>query len=149
AAGAFSYHQGPRPQKFIPEAPKVTMPRAPKKATIRKIVAEEFERLLAVAPDDCWVVFLQTAWYTGRRRNEMLDLTWDGADGLPWVDLAAGRIRIPAACNKSDADQWLPIHPYLADVLVQRQQAHGKLFPLSASPREVSRKFSRLVKKAG
>ena len=131
-------------QKLIPAAPKV-----PKKTIIRKIVAEEFERLLAKAPDDCWAAFLQTAWYTGMRRNEMLDLTWDGADGQPWVDLAENRIWLPAAYNKSDADQWLPVHPELAEVLRPRKRDRGRLFPLSASPREVSRKFTRLAKNAG
>jgi integrase len=135
-------------QKLIPVAPKVVMPKVPKKQHIRKIVLEEFERLLTVAPDECWTAFLQTAWYTGMRRNERLDLTWDGAGGTPWADLKQGRIWIPAAYNKSDADQWLPIHPDLAKILQDRQQAHGKLFPLSKSPREVSRKFTKLVKKA-
>jgi integrase len=136
-------------QKLIPAAPKVVMPKVPRKKIIRKIVAEEFERLLAVVPDDCWAAFLQTAWYTGMRRNEMLDLTWDGRGGTPWVDFKQGRIWLPAAYNKSDADQWLPVHPDLAKVLQARQQPHGKLFPLSASPREVSRTFTRLAKKAG
>src|SRR5262249_35025216 len=57
-------------QKLIPVAPKVVMPKVPKKKIIRKIVAEEFERLLAAAPDDGWRAFLSTAWHTGMRRNE-------------------------------------------------------------------------------
>src|SRR5207245_673131 len=52
-------------QKMIPHAPKVTMPKVPKKATIRKISAEEFERLHAAAPDPLWAAFVATAWYTG------------------------------------------------------------------------------------
>jgi integrase len=136
-------------QGFLPKVPKIIMPKVPKKGHIRKIVAEEFERLLAIAPDDSWATFLHTAWYTGMRRNEMLDLVWEVEAGRPWVDFARGRIWIPAAYNKSDADQWLPLHPELAEVLRPRQQARGRLFPLSQSPREVSRKFSRLAKKAG
>jgi integrase len=136
-------------QKLIPAAPKVVMPKVPKKVVVRKIVAEEFERLLTVAPDDCWRSFISTAWYTGMRRNEMLDLTWHGDGGTPWVDFGQGRVWIPAEYNKSDADQWLPLHPDLAKVLQARRQARGKLFPLSESPREVSRKFSRLARKAG
>lgn len=135
-------------QKFITAAPKVTMPKAPKTLNVRKITAEEFERLLAVAPDDGWATFLRTAWYTGMRRNEMLDLTWDGAGGKPRVDLAEKKIWIPAAYNKSDADQWLPIHPDLAEILRERRQPRGKLFSLACTPMEVSRKFSRLAKKA-
>jgi integrase len=136
-------------QRLIPVAPKVVMPKVPKKSIIRKVTAEEFERLLAIVPDDCWAAFLQTAWFTGMRRNEMLDLTWDGADGRPRVDLAENRIWLPAAYNKSDADQWLPVHPELAEVLRPRKKDRGRLFPLSASPREVSRKFSRLARKVG
>jgi integrase len=135
-------------QKLIPAAPKVVMPKVPKKTTIRKILAEEFERLLAVAPDGCWAAFLQTAWYTGMRRNEMLDLVWEEGE-KPWVDFGQNRIWIPAAYNKSNADQWLPLHPELAAILKPRRQERGRLFPLSASPREVSRKFTRLAKKAG
>jgi len=65
------------------------------------------------------------------------------------VDFAQKRIWIPAAYNKSDADQWLPLHPDLAAILERRRQHRGKLFSLSSSPREVSRKFSRLAKKVG
>jgi integrase len=83
------------------------------------------------------------------RRNEMLDLTWNADGGTPWVDFAQKRIWIPAAYNKSDADQWLPLHPDLAAILERRRQHRGKLFSLSSSPREVSRKFSRLAKKVG
>jgi integrase len=136
-------------QKLIPTAPKVVMPKLPKKKIIRKIVAEEFERLLAVAPDDRWTAFLQTAWFTGMRRNEMLDLTWHADEGKPWVDFGQARIWIPAAYNKSDADQWIPLHPELAAILQARRQERGKLFPLSESPREVSRTFTKLAKKAG
>jgi integrase len=136
-------------QKLIPAAPKVVMPKVPKKKIIRKIVAEEFERLLAVAPDDCWGAFLQTAWFTGMRRNEMLDMTWHSDSGTPWVDFKQSRIWIPAAYNKSDADQWVPLHPELAEVLKARRQPRGRLFPLSESPREVSRKFTKLARKVG
>jgi integrase len=136
-------------QRLIPAAPKVTMPKVPKKNHIRKIVAEEFERLLAVAPDGHWEAFLQTAWYTGMRRNEMLDLVWDADAGQPWVDFGRNRIWIPAAYNKSDADQWLPLRPELAEVLLPRRRERGRLFPLSESPREVSRKFTKLARKVG
>jgi integrase len=136
-------------QKFIPAAPKVVMPKVPKKKIIRKIVTEEFDRLLACATDVCWKAFLCTAWYTGMRRNEMLDMAWESDGGRPWVDFAAKRIWIPAKYNKSDADQWIPLHPELAAVLEPLRQARGRLFPLSASPREVSRKFTRLARRAG
>jgi integrase len=136
-------------QKLIPAAPKVVMPKLPRKTKVRKIVAEEFERLVAVAPDESWRAFLCTAWYTGMQRCEMLDLHWRGDEGRPWVDFDAARIRIPAASNKSDADQWIPLHPELAEILAPLRQGRGRIFRWSDSPREVSRKFGQLAQKAG
>jgi integrase len=94
-------------------------------------------------------VFIATAWYTGMRRNEMLDLTWDDR-GMPTVDLANNRIRIPAAYNKSDEDQWLPLHPQLTEILGATAERRGYLFPtLRRSPTETSRKFSKLARSLG
>lgn len=136
-------------QKFIPAAPKIVMPKVPKKTNIRKIVAEEFERLIAKAPSELWSAFIATAWYTGMRRNEMLDATWGRDTETPWVDFAQAKIWIPAAYNKSDADQWVPLHPQLAEILLPLRKPGGAMFPLSASAREVSRKFGKLARKAG
>jgi integrase len=136
-------------QKLISAAPKVVMPKLPKKVKIRKIVAEEFERLAAVAPTEEWRAFICVAWYSGMRRNEMLDLTWHGDGGTPWVDSSRNRIWIPAAYNKSDADQWVPLHPELAEILEPLRQPRGRLFRLSDSPREVSRKFTRMARRVG
>ncbi len=135
-------------QKFIPAAPKVVTPKVPKKKIIRKIVAEEFERLIAKAPSPFWFAFIATDWYTGMRRNEMLDLTWDNLD-MPRIDFAESRIWIPAAYNKSDADQWLPMHPQLVEVLQALPEKKGFLFPFRNAPREVSRKFTKLARSLG
>ena len=99
-----------RRSKFLPEMPKVTMPRVPKKSIIRTVTKEEFERLLVACPDDHWRAFLQTAWYTGMRRTEIYDLHWQEGSG-PWVDFGQRKIWIPAAYNKADADQWTPPIP--------------------------------------
>jgi integrase len=135
-------------QKFIPMAPKVVMPKVPKKKIIRKIVAEEFERLTAKAPTAHWQAFIATAWFTGMRRNEMLDLTWGNPD-MPRIDFAENRIWIPAAYNKSDADQWLPMHPELVEILQALPDKQGFLFPFRNAPREVSRKFTKLARSLG
>src|SRR5262249_49972422 len=124
------------------------MPKLPKKKHIRKIVAEEFERLMEKAPMPHWHAFIATAWYTGMRRNEMLDLTWDNQD-MPRVDLAENRVWIPAAYNKSDEDQWVPLHPQRSGILKRLSESHGFLLPFRPTPHNVSRKFSRLAKKVG
>lgn len=136
-------------QKLLPVMPKIGMPKVPKTLTIRKITGDEFARLLGHAPDDAWAAFLSTAWYTGMRRNEMLDLVWESDSGKPWIDFAANRVRIPAAYNKSDADQWIPLHPDLGSLLKARRQTAGPLFVLGSSPPNVSHKFTRVAKAAG
>jgi integrase len=135
-------------QGFIPAAPKIVMPKLPKKKTIRKIAAEEFERLLDKAPNQWWRAFIATAWYTGMRRTEMLDLTWNDHEA-PFIDFKAGRILIPAAYNKSDEDQWIPLHPELADILKTLPGKTGHLFPFHHVPQEVSRRFTKIAKQAG
>jgi integrase len=136
-------------QKLIAAAPTVVMPKLPKKIKIRKIVAEEFERLLAASPTEEWRAFLCVGWYSGMRRTEMLDLHWRGDEGMPWIDFAQNRIRIPAEYNKSDADQWVPLHPELAEVLGPFRKDRGRMFRLGRCPDIVSKKFRRIARKAG
>ncbi len=134
-------------QKFLPEMPKVAMPKVPRKSIIRTVTKEEFERLVSKAPDGGWRAFLLTAWYTGMRRNEMLDLHWQ--DGpAPWVDFPHKRIWIPAAYNKADADQWLPLHPDLAAALGPLRRPRGRLFTLGINPEAVSTRFREVARQA-
>jgi integrase len=69
---------------------------------------------------------------------------------MPRIDFAASRIWIPAAYNKSDADQWLPLHPQLADILKAMPNQTGHLFTsFRHVPREVSRRFTALAQFVG
>jgi integrase len=89
------------------------------------------------------------AWYSGMRRNEMLDLRWGANEGMPWIDFDRGKIQIPAEYNKADRDQWIPLHPELAAILEPLRQPRGRVFRISPSPTVVSRTFGKLAKKAG
>ena len=135
-------------QKFIPVAPKVIMPKVPKKTNIRKITAEEFERVVQKAPTADWKAFIATAWYTGMRRTEMLDLTWDKKDA-PHIDFKEKKIWIPAEYNKSDEDQWMPLHPELAEILKALAKGCGYVFAFHHVPRETSRRFSKRARSLG
>jgi integrase len=135
-------------QKFLPEMPKIAMPKVPKKSIIRTVTKEEFERLLALAPSVRWRAFLWTAWYTGMRRTEMFDLHWNDG-GAPWIDFGQRRIWIPAAYNKADADQWMPLHPELASILGPLREARGLVFDLAANPEGMSIVFRKIAKRAG
>lgn len=59
---------------------------------------------------------LDFAYYSGWRRNEILDLTWDE------VDLTGGVIRLPARRTKTKTGRMLPISTPLRQVLDRRQR---------------------------
>jgi integrase len=137
-------------QKFMAELPTFEMPELPKRKFIRKIVAEQFEKLYDKA-EGLWKPFVATAWYTGMRRGELLDLTWDDRT-RPWVCFQSNRIYLPAAYTKSDEDQWLPLHPQLAeilDALAGPPDRRGRIFRVASTPQETSREFGKLAKSCG
>jgi len=135
-------------QKLIPAVPRIDMPKVPKKRNISKITTEEFDLLLGKAPNPLWQAYIATAWYSGMRRNEMLELTWDSRDA-PHLDFRANRIIIPAAFNKSDEDQWVPLHPDLGEIIQALPRESGHLFPFRGDPRQVAKKFARIARAAG
>lgn len=135
-------------QGLIARAPAVDMPKLPTKIHIRTITLEDLERIMAVAPAR-WTPFLWTAWHTGMRRNELTVLDWDEDSGKPWVDLQRKKIWLPAAFTKSDADQWLPMHPDLVKLLLPLRRVDGRVFAVPNSLNEVSRYFVMYAKKAG
>src|SRR5262249_54157433 len=49
---------------------------------------------------------------------------------------------------KADADQWLPMHPELVEVLKAMPYQKGYVFPWRKVPNEVSRRFGKLAKAA-
>lgn len=135
--------------RLINQAPNVEPVSVPKKRSVRSLDAEEFAKLKQSLPAD-WQVFACAAWLTGMRRNELFYLEWSQGDGSrPYIDWKRNRIEIPAEANKSGQDQWVPIHPDLKLLLWESRKEKGRIFTLSESPREVSRKFSRLAQSAG
>jgi integrase len=102
---------------------------------------------MAKTTDAHWRAYIATAWYSGMRRNEMLDLTWESTE-RPRVSFSDKRILIPAAYNKSGEDQWIPLHPELAGILVALPNKTGFVFPFR-NPDEVSKKFTKLAKSLG
>jgi integrase len=61
---------------------------------------------------------LDFAYYSGWRRNEILELTWDE------VDMTGGVIRLPARRSKTRTGRVLPISPPLQQVLTRRRRPH-------------------------
>lgn len=135
-------------QKLLTAIPHVESVRVPKGRNIRSLNTEEFEHLLETLTLP-WQRFARTAWLTGMRRNELFYLEWSKNKSKPWVNWKAARIELPAESTKAREDQWIPMHPNLVELLNAFREAKGRVFALSESPEEVSRKFSRMAKKAG
>jgi integrase len=77
---------------------------------MRVLTQDEFEKLLdACAPHLRPVVL--TAYYTGMRRDEILNLTWDE------VDLKDGFIRLTEDMTKTKTARSIPLHPRVRDML--------------------------------
>ena len=74
---------------------------------------DEYLQVRAHAPASYQDV-LDFAYYSGWRRNEILDLTWDE------VDLQGGVIRLPARRSKTRTGRMLPISAPLRRVLDRR-----------------------------
>jgi hypothetical protein len=58
---------------------------------------------------------IEEACLKRKRRGEgktIKFLTWDKKDALH-IDFKEKKIWIPDECNKSDQDQWMPLHPDL------------------------------------
>lgn len=71
---------------------------------------DEFERLLDACPDYLRPIVI-TAFYTGMRKSEVLDLVWEE------VDLEAGFIRLPPHRTKPKTARSVPIHPRVRKIL--------------------------------
>ncbi len=79
---------------------------------------EEYLKVRAHAPASYQDV-LDFAYYSGWRRNEILDLIWDE------VDLHAGVIRLPARRSKTRMGRMLPISTPLRRVLDRRTRVRA------------------------
>lgn len=133
---------------MVEKAPKLAKLKVPKKRKIRTLASERFPELLALCPTPGWVLFCQLAWYTGMRLGELFLLLWEEGDG-PWLDLAAERVRFPAAFCKGRRDDWLPLHPTLLGVLKERGPGKGRVFDLAADPARLSARFIKMAAPLG
>lgn len=79
---------------------------------------DEYLKVRAQAPASYQDV-LDFAYYSGWRRNEIVELTWDE------VDLGGGVIRLPARRSKTKTGRMLPISAPLRQVLDRRQRARA------------------------
>ncbi|MBL8799771.1 MAG: site-specific integrase [Planctomycetia bacterium] len=142
-------------QKLLPEVPKFPKVQVPKKKP-QPIPAESFEKLLDKAPNDLWRAYLLSGWWGALRLSEALWLEWEPSETVPWLDPAGNRIVRPAVFAKSDADQWVPLHPVLREALEALPKIDKRVFPFRSwktggplTRNGVTNRVLTLAKKAG
>jgi integrase len=142
-------------QGFLPELPKFPRVKVPKKKP-QPIPPEDFEKLLARAPDELWRAYLLCGWWGGLRLSEARHLRWERNEVLPWVDFNGNRIVLPAVFAKSDEDQWVPLHPVLREALEKLPRTGPEVFPFRSrkgggplSRNGITNRVILMAKKAG
>gem|GEM_PF-4484499 len=103
---------------------------------------EQLRRIRAVLMTDLEELIFYFLVYTGARRFEVSQLRWED------VDFELGMMKIMGKGRKL---RKVPIHPRLAEVLVQRKRKVGGEFVLGegGSTRNINTRLEKLLKRAG
>lgn len=143
--GALAWGQRQEFIRTVPAFPEIKVPKRKPQAT----PAEVFERIIAAERSPEWRGILYAAWYAGLRIEECLRTRWAESFEHPWIDLERRRIVFPAAGQKNNEDDWLPIHRVLFEVLDALPRTSVKVFPVGCDRPAASKHFSRLFRKLG
>jgi len=103
------------------------------------LTKDQVKKLLDIIPDGNYKDLIQVYLYTGSRRNEALNLTWDD------IDLEKGKIFIKE--TKSGESRIVPINSELSKILKSMDNGNPKLFNFSKW--HVTHKFKKYLKKSG
>lgn len=132
-------------QGWLPNAPKLRKIKTPKQKAMkgRPIKDVEFERMLAatagVVGDEAaesWKYILRGLWASALRLDELMHVSWDkpGTIRPVWPDGQLPVLEIPAAMQKNDTEESIPLLPWFETVLLETplQKRTGWVFnPLS------------------
>ena len=117
-------------QGWLPNAPKLRKIKTPKQKVMkgRPITAEEFQKMLkataGVVGDeaaDSWKHILRGLWESALRLDELMHVSWDkpGTIRPVWKDKLNPTLEIPAAMQKNDTDESIPLLPWFEAVLIE------------------------------
>lgn len=144
AAMNWAYLQG-----WLPAAPKLRKIKTSKRKAMkgRPITAEEFTKLLDATPKvvgeqaaESWRHILQGLWASALRLEELMHVSWDtpGTIRPRWKEGQHPILDIPAAMQKNDTDESIPLLPWFEAVLLKTppEQRYGWVFnPVSLQTR--------------
>lgn len=149
AALNWAYWQG-----WLPNPPKLRKLKTPKQKVMkgRPITAEEFQQMLnategvvGILAADSWKFLLRGLWESALRLDEIMHVSWDRPgtilpvwkkDQLPILD-------IPAALQKNDTEESIPLLPWFESVLMEvpEEGRTGWIFEPHSLQSKVRRKF--------
>lgn len=116
----------------------------------RPITREEFERMLTSVPkvvgkdkavSDSWKYLLRGLWESGLRLDELMHVSWDDPSYIlpDWSRGQHAELIIPAAMQKNDTEEAIPLLDGFSDLLLETPEASrsGWVFtPLSLQTKQ-------------
>ena len=125
AALNWAYLQG-----WLPNAPKLRKIKTPKQKVMkgRPITADEFQKMLdataKVVGDEAaesWMHVLRGLWASALRLDELMHVSWDkpGSIRPVWKDGQLPILDIPAAMQKNDTEESIPLLPWFESLLLE------------------------------
>lgn len=117
-------------QGWIAVAPKIRKLKTPKLKMMkgRPISGEEFEAMLNATSvvvgetvADSWKYVLRGLWTSALRLDELMHLSWDKAGTIRpvWKTGQFAVLDIPAAMQKNDTEQNIPLLPWFEQILLE------------------------------
>lgn len=117
-------------QGWLPAAPKIRKLKVPKMKVMkgRPITEGEFEKVLESTPGEVgeeaaesWLYVLRGLWESALRLDELMHVSWDipGTIRPVWKDGQLPVLDIPAALQKNDTEESIPLLPWFEAVLLE------------------------------
>lgn len=132
-------------QNWLPNAPKVRKLKTSKQKSMkgRPITRDEFQQMLKAVTEvvgesatASWTHVLRGLWESALRINELMNVSWDkpGTIRPKWKDGIHPRLEIPAAMQKNNSDEDIPLLPEFEALLLETplERRNGWVFePMS------------------
>jgi integrase len=150
AALNWAYLQG-----WLPTPPKVRKIKTPKQKVMkgRPISADEFQKMLDATAKvvgeqaaDSWKHILRGLWESALRLDELMHVSWTkpGTIRPVWKEKQLPILEIPAAMQKNDTEESIPLLPWFETVLLETppEQRTGWVF----NPESLQLKMGRKIR---
>lgn len=142
-------------QNWLPHAPKVRKLKTSKQKTMkgRPITTAEYQQMLEAvlgvvgeSATESWTYVMRGLWESALRINELMSVSWDkpGTIRPKWKDGIHPLLEIPAAMQKNNSDEDIPLLPGFEALLLETPPEHrtGWVF----EPRSLQLKLGRGIR---